>query len=230
MDASLTQHIEKALLIEDIQGSCVTIFDFENDFHPFISKSFEKIFGWEFETDEDLKKGYMDKEVHPEDLAHLIEMGQYFMQFFASLDSLQNVFDYKYISEYRMKNKQGDYIWIIEKHNVLELGGKKGIKYVLSILDHSLDNGVQKICSGQLLNSKTGDVSVFPLQTQNYDLSRREREILKEISLGLPSKLISDKLNISINTVNTHRQKIISKMDVGNTTEAVQIALSMQLI
>jgi len=47
-------------------------------------------------------------------------------------------------------------------------------------------------------------------------------KILQMIAKGLISKQIADKLYISVNTVNTHRQRIIEKLNVSNTYEAIQ--------
>ena len=61
-------------------------------------------------------------------------------------------------------------------------------------------------------------------------LSRRQLEILSLIAKGVPSKQIADKLNISIYTVNRHRQDILASLKVANTAAAVEIALRMNLI
>jgi DNA-binding NarL/FixJ family response regulator len=50
------------------------------------------------------------------------------------------------------------------------------------------------------------------------------------IAKGVPSKQIADKLNISIYTVNRHRQDILASLKVANTAAAVEIALRMNLI
>jgi DNA-binding NarL/FixJ family response regulator len=47
---------------------------------------------------------------------------------------------------------------------------------------------------------------------------------------GFLSKEISDKLTISLHTVNTHRQKILEKFDVNNSMEAVMLASKLGLI
>ncbi|MDO9040407.1 MAG: LuxR C-terminal-related transcriptional regulator, partial [Bacteroidota bacterium] len=63
-----------------------------------------------------------------------------------------------------------------------------------------------------------------------HKLSFREQEILQSLAKGLISKQIADKLFISVNTVNTHRQRIIEKLNVSNTAEAVQYAGRLGLI
>ncbi|KXX71354.1 LuxR C-terminal-related transcriptional regulator [Flammeovirga sp. SJP92] len=228
LDKSVNQYITTVKQIERL-GSCVTIFDFEKKYHTYISRNYEKIFGWDFENDEDLQKGFMDKEVHPEDIQHLNYMSGYFLNLMAEGDL--DLFNVQYVTEYRIRNAKGDYVWVIEKHLVLEMTeDQQNLKYTLGILDQSMQPKVAKVCTAQVINTETGDVKVFPREQKNYDLSKREIQVLKEIGDGLLSKQISDKLNISVNTVNTHRQNIISKMAVGNTTEAVQVAMSMQLI
>lgn len=48
----------------------------------------------------------------------------------------------------------------------------------------------------------------------SYELSERETEVLVLLAQGLSSKLIADKLNISVHTVNTHRKNITSKTGI----------------
>ncbi|WP_235782360.1 response regulator transcription factor [Phocaeicola paurosaccharolyticus] len=44
------------------------------------------------------------------------------------------------------------------------------------------------------------------------------------------SKEISEQLFISVHTVNTHRQRILEKLDVNNSMEAVKYASALGLI
>ena len=61
-------------------------------------------------------------------------------------------------------------------------------------------------------------------------LTRRELEILKLICDGLSSKDISEKLFISINTVETHRKRILLKLNVKNSVGVVKYALENHII
>jgi DNA-binding NarL/FixJ family response regulator len=58
----------------------------------------------------------------------------------------------------------------------------------------------------------------------DYNLSEREKEILKELTDGQPLKTIASKLFISHETVRTHVKHIYSKLHVANRTEAVMKA------
>lgn len=55
----------------------------------------------------------------------------------------------------------------------------------------------------------------------DYDLSDREKEILKYLSEGLMYKEVANQLFISIDTVRTHVRKIYEKLEVHSRTEAL---------
>ncbi len=51
-------------------------------------------------------------------------------------------------------------------------------------------------------------------QTQNDEISVREKDVLKLVAMGLPNKEIADRLFISIHTVITHRKNITEKLGI----------------
>ena len=61
-------------------------------------------------------------------------------------------------------------------------------------------------------------------------ISTRESEILEFISEGMIAKEIAAKLNISLNTVITHRKNLISKFGAHNTAELIKKATKLMLI
>jgi len=61
-------------------------------------------------------------------------------------------------------------------------------------------------------------------------LTEREKEILKHIALGKSNKEIADEQSISVNTVETHRKNIKSKLDLKSTYELTQYASAFNLI
>ena len=61
-------------------------------------------------------------------------------------------------------------------------------------------------------------------------LSSREIEIVKLIADGQPNKIIGDQLNITEATVKTHRQRILHKLGVKNTSEMLKYAYTHNLI
>jgi len=60
-------------------------------------------------------------------------------------------------------------------------------------------------------------------------LTEREHQILRTIADGWSSKQIADQLEISENTVNNHRARIMNKVGAVNTAELVRIAVSARM-
>ncbi|NPD92121.1 response regulator transcription factor [Prevotella sp. PMUR] len=85
---------------------------------------------------------------------------------------------------------------------------------------------------GIIVNLLTGETVGRDIYEANDRkiLSQRQLEILSLLAKGMPSKQIADNLNISIYTVNRHRQDILAALKVANTAAAVEIALRMNLI
>lgn len=83
---------------------------------------------------------------------------------------------------------------------------------------------------GVIQNSATGELIKETSCSVSEIISHREKEVLSLIELGLPSKQIAIKLNISKNTVDRHRQNIMDKLRVGNSMEAIKVARELSLI
>jgi DNA-binding NarL/FixJ family response regulator len=61
-------------------------------------------------------------------------------------------------------------------------------------------------------------------------LSLREREIFILLAEGFPVKRISERLNISPKTVESHKYNIMEKLDVGSVVELTKLAIRNNLI
>jgi PAS domain S-box-containing protein len=76
--------------------------------------------------------------------------------------------------------------------------------------------------TGLLLKKK------IPVNFQS-NLTNRETDVLLLICKGLTNQQISDKLNISIRTVETHRANLLEKTESSNTAELIVFALKNNL-
>lgn len=59
----------------------------------------------------------------------------------------------------------------------------------------------------------------------SFQLSAREKEIVKLLCSSLDPKQIADRLNISVHTVYSHQQKIMQKFDVNRTPDLIMFAI-----
>lgn len=66
--------------------------------------------------------------------------------------------------------------------------------------------------------------------TNHYQLTAREKEILSSLSNGNSYKLIASALEISLDTVRTHIKHIYEKLQVHSQTEAVSKAIQEKIV
>ena len=66
--------------------------------------------------------------------------------------------------------------------------------------------------------------------TTTVKISKREKEIIRLIRKGMPSKDIGETLGISVRTVGKHRENIMRKCNVGNVTELIYFIEKNEII
>jgi DNA-binding NarL/FixJ family response regulator len=78
----------------------------------------------------------------------------------------------------------------------------------------------------------TNDLAADGLSGQGLreDLTARETEVLRLVSLGLGNKEIAARLAISEHTAKFHISSILSKLQAGSRTEAVSVGIRKGLI
>lgn len=62
------------------------------------------------------------------------------------------------------------------------------------------------------------------------DLTAREREVVAQIAEGLSNKEIACRLNIGTRTVETHRERVMRKLDIHTVAGLTKFAIANQLI
>ncbi|MCX6230927.1 MAG: LuxR C-terminal-related transcriptional regulator [Bacteroidetes bacterium] len=224
----LKNHITYLEKIGEISNSVIMVFDMFKRQHVFVSKNISNIFKLDLDKVEGATD-YLDQRIHPDDYLKLMEAGLYFLQYAFTISQDKRK-DYKLINEYRLKNEKGDYIKIIEQQLCLEFDKHGNIWLSLGIMDLSPEKSDNDVFKSRLIDLKKHEVYLFPPKDKESILTARETEVLQLISKGLLSKEIADKLYISINTVNTHRQRILEKLNADNSIEAIKYANSIGLI
>lgn len=169
--------------------------------------------------------------VHPDDYALFEEMRLHFYTFLLSLPVMQRK-DYKFLHQYRILNSHHEYVRFYLRQQVLELDSRGNIWLVMGIMDLAPDQNPNQGFEASILNYKTAKKLLLAEFINNNapKLTRREKEVLLLMKAGLLSKEISDRLSISINTINNHRQNILKKTNASNAIEAIQFAEKMGMV
>ncbi len=80
--------------------------------------------------------------------------------------------------------------------------------------------------------NKISDILINDISTptENRILTDRELTIVRMVADGKITKEIADELCISVRTVETHRSKIMKKLNVSNASEMIRYAYNKKLI
>lgn len=81
-----------------------------------------------------------------------------------------------------------------------------------------------------LLAGYLGDPTGKEVEDNLALLTDREREVLQLIAEGKTNKDVANLLNVSINTVETHRKHVMEKLDLHNTAELVRFAVRKKIV
>ena len=161
----------------------------------------------------------IEKLVHPEDWEVVRRIDKKVWEFLDTLPEEEKL-TYKYIYEMRVFDR-GKYVRMIYQTRLLAF--KDDNFLAMGIIDLAPEQSANTSVRFQIKNCLTDEVVPFTIESAtDVLLTPREREILALAKEGMFSKEISEKLNISIHTVNRHRQNILEKLQVDNIIEAIR--------
>lgn len=231
LDYSVLDRHRPALdMMSQVNNCGVTIFDMCRKEHVYTSYNFSEIFGYDLDSVSQQGNDYFNSRVHPDDFVGLMRNGILILKFFHGLRQEERS-HYKLVNEYRIMGNEGRYIRVIEQHQALELDTYGNVWLTLGVIDISPDQTDLSGIKSQIFNYKTGRVVPLPATSEELvNLSKREREVLQLVKDGYLSKEISEKLFISVHTVNTHRQRIMEKLGANNSLEAIAYASRLGLM
>ena len=161
----------------------------------------------------------IEKLVHPDDLEVVRRIDKKVWEFLDTLPKEEKL-TYKYIYEMRVLDR-GKYVRMIYQMRILAF--KDDNFLAMGMIDLAPEQSANTSVRFQIKNCLTDEVVPFTIESAtDVLLTPREREILALAKEGMFSKEISEKLNISIHTVNRHRQNILEKLQVDNIIEAIR--------
>ena len=161
----------------------------------------------------------IEKLVHPDDWEVVRRIDKKVWEFLNTLPEEEKL-PYKYIYELRVLER-GKYVRMIYQMRILAF--KEDNFLAMGIIDIAPEQSANTSVRFQIKNCLTDEIVPFAIESAaDTLLTPREREVLALAKEGMFSKEISEKLNISIHTVNRHRQNILEKLQVDNMIEAMK--------
>ena len=192
----------------------------------FISKEVEDVLGYhpyEFNIQ------FMNGKLHPDDRSWFLAFGNSIVDFFSKL-SIEKIMKYKVRYDIRFRKLNGDYARILYQGMLLE-HDEHG-RFLRTLSAHT-DITYLKHEGTPVLSfiGMDGEPSYHNVALNNIfaeskeDLTMREKQVLRLLIDGKLSKEISYILNISKQTVDTHRKNMLHKKNLSNTGELIGKAI-----
>jgi DNA-binding CsgD family transcriptional regulator len=216
-----------------MQGHALAILDIKTMQYPVILGDVEKVCGWPADYFYKVGvEGYVQKFL-PEDAIGLGEFSKHINNYLPSLSSAQTK-QFRYTFDYRMQRKDGSISRICQESVALKIDLDGNISYFMAYVS---DITPFKRDGKQHLYMSGGDSSqlivinnLTNIAATLSNLGKRELEIAKLLGRGLNSEQIGEQLFISVNTVNTHRQNMLRKLELTDTTELLNFIRIYRLI
>lgn len=192
-----------------------------------VGKEVEDVLGY---TPNEFTISFMNSILHPEDYPWFLTFGKRIIEFLSQLP-LDKLMKYKMRYDFRLRKKNGDYARILYQGILVEHDNDGKFSRALSV--HSdityLKHEGKPVLSfigleGEPSYVDVGGENVF-IESRE-ELTAREKQILKLLMEGKLSKQISSILNISKQTVDTHRKNMLHKKHLTNTGELIGKALT----
>jgi DNA-binding CsgD family transcriptional regulator len=191
-----------------------------------VSKEIEQVLGY---GPSELNFQFLNGKLHPDDRSWFISFGQTMIDFFSQLP-IEKLTKYKLRYDVRYKKKNGDYARILYQGIMMEHDDEGRLLRSLAV--HT-DITYLKQEGKPVLSfiGMDGEPSYINVESKNTfikskeNLTGREKQILKLLIEGKLSKEIGRILNISKQTVDTHRKNMIHKNNLTNTGELVGKAI-----
>ena len=226
---TLEKHICKIIELDKYLPYSSTFFCITNTqdlTFEYISKNMTSCLGLLNRDMKDKGMRYFWSRIHPDDIEHWLVALKELMSFTLSEISVNDRTLMNYTWNYRLKNAKDEYVNIIQNTTPLEFDSDN--KPIIGLAHYTvLDPKIKlQVCaSAKRLNANNEYETIyfnnFSQKLLSNSITNRERDIVRLLVLNYSSKEIGVKLDISFNTVDTHRRNILKKLSISTTGELV---------
>ena len=226
---TLQEHIQKIIELDAYLPYSSTFFCITNTQDltlEYISKGMYACLGLKKDLFETQGMRYFWSRMHPDDVEHWLQALNELMNYTLKEIPLEHRNRMSYSWNYRFKNSEGVYVNIVQNTTPLEFDSDS--KPIVGLAHYTVMSPkvkMQVCASAKYLNDnneyETRYFNNFSQKLLSDNISNRERDIIRLLVLNYSSKSIGVKLNISPNTVDTHRRNILKKLNISSTGELI---------
>jgi DNA-binding CsgD family transcriptional regulator len=208
----------------------IACFDYRNLNLAFFTGNVEKLSGYPEAMFRNKGMETSFTMIHPEDRPELFRFQKIVFEVFHGLSLPErHTFEFSYTTRWVHRTSK-EVIWMTAKVRPYVIDEKGNFIMDLHIIVQLITPPKVKGYDWNYSFTKDDGSKIFVSKNSPVDkavrLTNKEREIVDWILEGKESKEISERMNISINTVATHRKNILRKLGAKNVGEMIKILAS----
>lgn len=212
------------------EGLVIACFDYRNLNLAFFTGNVEKISGYPEAMFRNKGMETSFTMIHPDDRPELFRFQKIVFDTFHSLSIPErHTFEFSYTTRW-VHRTTGENIWVTSKVRPYVIDKEGNFIMDLHIIIQLPNPPKTKNYDWNYSYTKDNGTKIFVSKNSPDDkivnLTPKEREIVNLILDGKESKEIAEMLNISFNTVATHRKNILRKLGAKNIGEMVKYVVS----
>jgi DNA-binding CsgD family transcriptional regulator len=225
------------LILNNINGFIV-ICNYTTGFYEYISEGVTSHLGYDVSSyaPQELT-GFMFSIIEDDHRKFLMDsLLPVVLQYFNQHSTKATGTDYRYTCSLRVKNVYGKWVWLLIDTVIIEVNDN-GFPTRTLINCTDINSFKKDDCVYYNIMKKNHD-GIYELMLEGvegskqdlFPLTQREIEIINLISNGNTNKEISEKLEVTVNTVKTHRKNIMKKTKCRGIAELTNFAFSRGLL
>ena len=123
-----------------------------------------------------------------------------------------------------------------EREYILQSVKANANGYLLKNVEfHELERAIRTVYEGGKYYSSFAthiltESIINPMPEEGFEITPREKEILRLVANGQSTKQIASELNISIRTVESHRINMLRKLKVNNMAELIKKVIELKIL
>lgn len=204
------------------------VFDCISNKYVFVSANFNWLLGYQQDTLINQGLQFMHSIIHPDDLSKVLIACKEGWKF-VEKQQLELRSQLTIGICFRVRHDEGKYVPILYQTKALGLDCFGNVLSVLGVCSNmsywDKTNGIRLSVDGPRLHFSKSFNNANYQYASKVTFSKREFEILNLLANGLSSKLIADKLFISVHTVNSHRKNMLDKIGGSNTAALISYGI-----
>lgn len=175
-----------------------------------VNDQYEKLIGYSLEERKSMGLKSGNKEIYHEDDTESIKKAIKYMM--ADRNCAESII-------FRFYRKNGEQKWLYTHSKPIEYNGDPN-----HFLSFGFDVTDKLVLNHEQLDKYTKEIARLKNQIKINQLTKTEKEIIKDLSHGLSTQQIADKRGRSYETVNNQKRKIFRKLELNKLSELVCFA------